>query len=298
MILTLGTTPALARSMIFDRVTLDAVNRAREVRVSAAGKSVNVARVLRTLGHDVACTGVVGGDEGKVLVDELSSIGTIDAWVRNDQPTRVCVTMIDRSASHATELVQEAPPAREQDADLILDVLRRTHYDVLVCSGTLAKNIPTDFYAQAAGVNPRAITIIDATRDALLATLHLPIILKCNASELTGTLNASVDDAIAQSLSRGVRAAIVSDGIRPTTVATKDARWTIDTPRVDVVSPIGSGDAMAAGVAAGIERGWPLIDAARLGVACAAANAQTAIAGGVDRAEVDRLFASLRASRV
>lgn len=292
MILTLGTTPALARSMVFDRVTLDAVNRAREVRVSAAGKSVNVARVLRTLGEDVTCTGLVGGDEGRALVDELASIGVIDAWVRNDQPTRVCVTMIDRATSHATELVQEAPPARVEDAERLLEILRAKTYDVLVCSGTLARSIPTDFYARAAGVNPRATTIIDATGQPLLATLGLPIIVKCNASELTSTLGVSLDDSIRIALSRGARAAVISDGVRPTTVATRDRRWTIDTPRVDVVSPIGSGDAMAAGIAAGLARGETIDQAARLGVACAAANAQTPIAGAVDLAEVDRLLAS------
>ena len=40
MIICLGTTPAAARSMVFDRLTLDDVNRAAEVHESAAGKSI------------------------------------------------------------------------------------------------------------------------------------------------------------------------------------------------------------------------------------------------------------------
>ena len=47
MIVCLGTTPTMQRTMLFDRVEIDAVNRAVEVREYASGKSVNVAKVLR-----------------------------------------------------------------------------------------------------------------------------------------------------------------------------------------------------------------------------------------------------------
>jgi len=44
MIITLGTTPTIQRTMTFARLSLDAVNRATSVKQFAAGKSINVIR--------------------------------------------------------------------------------------------------------------------------------------------------------------------------------------------------------------------------------------------------------------
>lgn len=60
---------------------------------------------------------------------------------------------------------------------------------------------------------------------------------------------------------------------------------------MDVVSAVGSGDALLAGVAAGTMRGSPLAEAVRLGVAVGAANATRVGAGLFDAALVEPLLA-------
>lgn len=306
MILTIGTTPALARSMIFDRVMLDAVNRALEVRVAAAGKSVNVARVLKTIGHAPVCTGLLGGDPGRSMRAELDALGIAHAFVESRSPTRVCVTMIERATSHATELIEESGPTNEAEIDQLLRAVDQLAVDaaVVVCSGTIAPGAPETLYEQIAVRVKGRPTIVDAKAVVLRATLAHGVIVKCNRTELAECANLPVTDdaafrrAIDWTITAGARAAVISDGAAATWVHDGKTLWTIPTPRVTVVSPIGSGDSMAAGVAAGIERGWPIIDCAKLGVACGAANAQTAIAGGVDAAEVERLFSALTACQL
>src|SRR5215213_7291051 len=96
MILCLGTTPTMQRTMLFDRVELDAVNRAAEVREYASGKSVNVAKVLRTLGHNAVATGFVGGTRGALLEQNLDRDGVGHAFVNVASQTRLCTTIIDR----------------------------------------------------------------------------------------------------------------------------------------------------------------------------------------------------------
>ena len=44
MILCVGTTPTVQRTIVLDRLELDGVNRAVEVKEYASGKSVNVAK--------------------------------------------------------------------------------------------------------------------------------------------------------------------------------------------------------------------------------------------------------------
>ena len=49
--------------------------------------------------------------------------------------------------------------------------------------------------------------------------------------------------------------------------------WELTPPAVTpVVNPIGCGDCLAAGIAAGLERGETLVDAVRLGIAMASDN--------------------------
>src|SRR5690348_10306780 len=107
MILCLGTTPTVQRSMIFHRVVIDGVNRALEVREYASGKSPNVARVLHAMGGDVLEVGFIGGDRGKFLAADLQGAGIRCRWIEVNAPTRLCTTVIDQASGTATELVEE-----------------------------------------------------------------------------------------------------------------------------------------------------------------------------------------------
>jgi tagatose 6-phosphate kinase len=62
----------------------------------------------------------------------------------------------------------------------------------------------------------------------------------------------------------------------------------VTSPRVDVVSPIGSGDAFAAGLVTAMPRG--IEQALRLATACGIANALTPHSGVVCREDVDKLM--------
>src|SRR5947199_2381388 len=99
MILCLGTTPTVQRTMTFDRVTADAVNRAREVLETASGKSINVARTLHTLGHEVLASGFLGGQPGQFIRDDLDRAGIPHHFIDvTPVKTRTCTTVIDRGA--------------------------------------------------------------------------------------------------------------------------------------------------------------------------------------------------------
>src|SRR5262249_7958701 len=114
MILCLGATPTVQRSMTFERVTIDDVNRAVQVQDYASGKSPNVARVLQTLGAAPLEVGFAGGERGKFLLDDMIKAGIRCDFVTIRAETRLCTTVIDRSTRQATELVEEHPVVAEQ----------------------------------------------------------------------------------------------------------------------------------------------------------------------------------------
>jgi len=111
--------------------------------------------------------------------------------------------------------------------------------------------------------------------------------VKINRAELGQTLDADVDDddaargAMRQMVARGARWVVVTAGVAPTLLTDGKRFWRIDSPTVEAVNPIGSGDALAAGLAVGLSRGQPVDEACALAVACGAANAMTRDAGHV-----------------
>ena len=301
MILTLGTTPAVQRSMVFDRLVLDGVNRTHDVQQYASGKSINAARVLKTLGNDVSCTGFVGGDSGEFLLDDLDKSDIAHSFIRVEQSTRLCITLIDRGNSAATELIEESQPVAEHVYDQLLAKLRELLPDasaVLLC-GSLPPDAPQDFYARCvnAAVSTGKLVLLDATGLPLqLALASRPTIIKPNRQELSQTVKVAVESdlelksAIAALIAMGPQWAVVTNGSKDTVASDGKSFWRISSPKIEVVSAIGSGDAFAAGLIAGISTGQTIPHACQLAAACGAANAMTSMAGHVNPGDVNRLL--------
>src|SRR4051812_9716470 len=124
MIICLGTTPTVQRTMTFARLTIDGVNRATSVRQFASGKSVNVARVLHMLGEPCMATGLLGGDSGKFMRQDMDSTGIAHDFVAPPPPaTRLSLTLLDEATRPATELIEEPSPPPPQAFDDLLDKL-------------------------------------------------------------------------------------------------------------------------------------------------------------------------------
>jgi tagatose 6-phosphate kinase len=299
MIICLGTTPTVQRTMTFKSLALDAVNRAASVHEYASGKSVNVARVLHTLGDDVLATGFLGGDTGKFYRSDLDRAGIRHDFVTVEPSTRLCVTAVDESAGTATELIEESKPLQPRDYDTLLEKLASHLRDakLLVLSGTLPPGASPDFYARCVMLaQPNVPVLLDAVGEPLLAALPLrPFVIKPNQSEVGRTLGINVDsdeylrDGMRQLVNRGAKWVVVTRGRAGTLGTDGSSFWQVNTPTVKVISAIGSGDSFAAGLAAGLIRGDDVPHACVLGAACGSANAMTALAGHVRREDVEAL---------
>lgn len=303
MILCLGVTPVYQRSMSFDRVTLDDVNRARKVHDYASGKSINVGRVLHALGQDALITGFIGGRRGTMLCRDLDAAGLRHDFITVAPETRQCITVIDRAAGTATELVEESAPVQEPDwrglEQKLESILPKAR--VWIFSGTLTPGAPPDFFARWLPLARQtgATTIIDARGEPLrLAMQHSNVILKMNRNELAATLDCDLTDD--NRLIDTIRSHTPAEGKMIVTLGTggaiaSDGRscWRVISPKVRAVSAVGSGDAFAAGLASGIVDGKPFRETLQLAAACGAANAMTPLAGHVSREEVERLCAQV-----
>jgi tagatose 6-phosphate kinase len=306
MILCLGPTPTVQRTMMFVSLTLDAVNRATQVREFASGKSTNVARVLHTLGEKVKALGVLGGQRGEFFRSDLDRSGIAHDFVQVQAPTRLCTTVIDQAGKTATELLEESSPLESQDYEVLLESLKRHLKDakLLVISGTLPPSAKADFYARCVELaQPKVPVILDAVGAPLLEALRAhPFIVKPNQSEIGRTLgiDTSTDEGLHQGMieliSRGAKWVIATRGRNATLVTDGKSFWQLNTPAVQVISAIGSGDSFAAGLAAGLVQGNEVPEACKLAVACGAANAMTPDAGHIDMETVKSLLAQISPS--
>jgi fructose-1-phosphate kinase PfkB-like protein len=207
----------------------------------------------------------------------------VAAFARTAAPTRICQTLLCSATGTATELVEEAawPPDADWAALLaVYDRLLATAGFVAI-SGNLPRAASEDTYAElVARAAGRAVPVlIDSSGSPLLRCLrHRPAVVKLNVHELPLTLGThDMGDALLPGarylLSEGAGCAVVTDGPRAVWLIGPEQVLRFRPPAVRAVNPIGSGDAVSAGIVHRLLCGDSLPNAVRFGVACGTANA-------------------------
>jgi len=309
MILCLGTTPAVQRVMVFCNLALDGVNRADATLEGAAGKSINVAKVLQALGEHPVATGFLGGDRGAYLSAVLTEKGVEQDFVQVAACTRECITVIDESVGTHTELVEESRPVEREDYEKLFAIVRRRLLgcSAIVMSGSISPGGPSDLYFQCSRMAREAgvLPVVDAQGVALTEALEArPALVKPNRMELGATVGRKLEDetavkeAMREICGRGAQRVVVTAGSRPTLAFDGNSFWKIVSPQVEVANPIGSGDAFTAALVWRLLRGEDLGEACRWGSASGAANALTLLPGEVKKEDVDRLAREVRVERL
>jgi len=309
-ILCIGATPAAQRVMVFRRLAVDAVNRAKVTGDGAAGKAVNVAKVLKLLGEKPVAMGFLGGgDRGARMRTMLQERGIDTDFIEVPAPTRECITVLDEEAGTQTELVEESRPVEAAFYEALLQAVRRRleGCSAVVMSGTLTPGAPADFYQRCAEAaqEAAALTIIDAHGPPLTAALHAsPGVAKPNKAELAAMLGSELGtetdlmEAMRELQNRGAKQVVVTGGKEP--VLAFDGRdfWKISPPLIKALNPIGSGDAFTAGLTCRLIQGENLAEACRWAAACGAANALTLMPGDLNPHGLSQLAQDVRIQKV
>lgn len=308
--LCLGLTPAWQRTMLFESLEVDEVNRARQVIETAAGKSVNTARALALLGSPAQAAGFNGGVTGRATEAFLKACGVTSALTPMKADTRICTTLIDRKAGTVTELVEEAPePGKAAVARFVRENLKRTREAaMLVISGTLPPFAGDDFYvrfvceAASAGVP----VVIDSQKGALINVLfERPLLAKLTVREVEATLGEKAASerqilrAMKDLMGMGAQNVFVTQGGQAAYLLTAKRAWRLSPPVIERhLNPIGSGDCTTAGIAHALLRGKALREAVCFGLACGSANVESLTPADLDVKRVRALSARVRAEAI
>ena len=305
MILAMCLNPALQRTLRFQNLSFNRVNRAESVSHSAGGKGVNVAGILSTLKSDVRLLTLLGGVNGRQVKAILKRDKIRFHAVPVCGNTRICTTLLDPAAGIQTELVEEGEPVSTvevRDVDQAFEkMLPRSR--ILILSGTAPRGFPDTVYRKwiARAKNLGIPAILDAPKRLAENGLKAnPWLFKPNWGEMETLVGSRIDsDEMLKSAleflhAKGAENILVTrDG--PCAFAFWDRECVrIISPNLKVANPIGSGDAFAAGIAAAWLFGKKLPEMLKLGMACAGANVLTPLAGTLRLADVKVLIRRIR----
>ncbi len=306
MILVLCANAGVDRTYEVDNFAVGHYHNPRRQRVVAGGKGINVARALRTLGAKVIVTGFAGGIAAKFIEQEMAKIAAHPAFVPIGEESRVCINIIDRNSRTETRLDELGPLVTPTEVDRLRRRWTRglERVRLAVISGSAPRGAPYDLYAELVEMcHERGVPVILDARDELL--LHAieakPTVVKPNVNEVERILGrpVSVPDgvyAIAREwVASGIQEAIITFGGQGAIGVSSDGQafWA-KPPEVEYVSSVGSGDAMAAGIAAAMHAGLGLYEQLKWGTAAGAANAASFGACNFDRKAVQQLAAGVK----
>jgi 1-phosphofructokinase family hexose kinase len=303
MLLVVSPNLCLDRIVVVRRFTAGQVHRAESVHELASGKGLNVARASRRLGVDVTVVGIVGDGHGaSAIIDGARAHGVALDAVRIAGPVRVCTLIID-PGRHETVINEPGPSVGPDTMAALLERFdaARPNAGVVVLAGSLPPGMPATVYGEIIRRAGSVPVILDAAGDALrLGIAARPFLVKANRLELSESVGRPLAVAkeiveAGQEIERSTGARVlITLGAEGAVLVTADGRWRLAPPDVERVSSIGAGDSLTAGLVAGMVRGLPLLDAARIGIAAAAADVTTLLPGTIDAEMVQELTPQVR----
>ncbi len=267
----------------------------------AGGKGINVARVLKELGHkDILATGFVGGANGDLILRGLDAEGIPHSFVRTKDESRLCIAIVDPEKGTQTEVNENGPEVTQEELDALTKVLEqyldKTEY--LILSGSIPPGAPSDFYAEiitkAKSIGVK--TILDTSGNALnRGAAAGPFMVKPNERELSalkGRELLTVEEILSAAkslLSAKTEMVVVSMGRSGALVTNGIESWQAVPPEIEFVSAVGSGDSLVAGFLDSLLKGGTISDALKRGTAAGAANAATYGAGFCKKEDIEKL---------
>jgi 6-phosphofructokinase 2 len=285
-IVTLTMNPALDVSSTVDRVVSEHKLRCGPSRFDPGGGGVNVSRAIRNLGGNSVAVYPLGGPTGQAYRGFLEHAGIIGRVITIAGNTRESFTVDETSTGEQFRFVLQGPEFREPEWRACLSVVG-DHLPVggfLVASGSLPPGVPDDFYGMLARIAHEhdIRVVVDASGPALAAALDEGVFLiKPSRDELAelvdapGELDRPEQVEAARSIVVDGRAEVVALtlGAGGAVLVTADDELHLPTPKVEVASAVGAGDAFLAGLVLRLAERRPLADAFRTAVAAGSATA-------------------------
>ena len=289
------------------RIEIGEVNTVETLGIFPAGKGINVAKVLKDLGVGVAVGGFLGEDNVGDFETLFKKQGLEDKFHRVAGKTRINVKITETEAD-VTDLnflgYQITPEAWQQFTADSLAYCQ--NFGIVAVCGSLPRGVSPELFADwlnqlhQAGVK----VVLDSSNAALTAGLKAhPWLVKPNHRELEAWIGHplnSLDEIIAAAKrlkAEGIANVIISMGENGSLWLNDQAVIQAQPPKCEnVVSTVGAGDSMVAGLIYGIEKGLSQAETLAFASAVSAFAVSQSNVGVSDIALLEPILANVKIS--
>ncbi|KWT78301.1 1-phosphofructokinase family hexose kinase [Candidatus Magnetominusculus xianensis] len=300
MIITITLNPSQDKTLQADGLKLNSVVRSDILKITAGGKGINVSRAVKRLEGDSLALTLLGGATGVGIISLLKNEGIVFHYTPIAGESRTCLSLIDSVKKTETVINENGPSVTQQEQQSFKSMygLAIGKQDIVVISGSAALGIDNEIFFELieSAHEKGAVAILDASGDFLTAGIKaIPDVLKINKHELQRLagkpLNSrpKIIEEMKTLSGLGIDRVIITDGGHQALALRGSEIWSVQPPRVEAVSTLGSGDCVSAALARGIERDMPFEETLVEAIAAGTQNALSYGAGFIDKDGVKKL---------
>ena len=256
LILTVTINPSVDRNIEVDRLVFEDRAYILSRSDSAGGRGMNASRVLHSFGAKTLAIVTSGGVNGPRLEKLAAKSGFPVKVVPIHNEIRVNLTITDKHGL-AIRLNERGPMITPEELTRVENVVakRLESASWLMLCGSIPPGVSSDFYTKLIQMarERKVKTMLDTDGDALRHGIEAsPTIVSPNQPEAERLLNralitrAQFLEAAARIKAMGAEAVMLSLGGRGVVAVNENQLLEVIPPRIDAVSPLGAGDALAA----------------------------------------------------
>lgn len=304
-VVTMTLNPTVDKSSSVAHVVAERKLYCKPPRFEPGGGGVNVSRAIKKLGGESLLLYPAGGLTGKRLQELLAEEGLNHHPFPIEGLIRESLVVLEESTGRQYRFGMPGPDFQKQEWEQFLYELSAVAPapDYLVASGSLPPGVPPDFYAQTTRGGKRRGTkvIIDASGEALEKALGEGVyLIKPNVREFRELVGKDIKEesqikAEARKMIESGRCEVlvISLGAAGALMVSKEISEHILPPTVPIVSKVGAGDSMVAGIVLSLARGETLRKSVLFGVAAGTAAVMTPGTELCRREDAERLFKNM-----
>ena len=280
MIYTLTLNPAIDYYMSMENFQLGSLNSLEEGYTLPGGKGINVSKVLKNFSVESKALGFVGGFTGDYIIKHLNEYEIESDFIELQENTRINIKL--KTKDSETEIAGKSPTiSRENVKELLKKFEEIKKDDVVILSGSVPNSISKSIYADIIKLLPKDCKVILDTRGLpFVEGLKEGVFLtKPNNHELEEFFNRKLNniEEIIQAgkdlQALGSKNVLISLGKDGSILITEKEVYIGNAPQGKLISSVGAGDSMVAGVVYGIAKGMTLEDSYKYSIASGSSTA-------------------------
>jgi len=269
--------------------------------INPAGKGINVAKVINSLGEDVKVIGLLPENDKPRFTEYLTNLNIENHFYTVNGNVRINSTFIEKSTRQVMHInsadYQWSTRVQEEFHEFLEKYIQTD--DIWALSGSIPQGFDVDTYNKVihrCQKNKNRV-MLDSRGLALNMGIRAkPNIIKPNLAELEAFFGEHIEGVhhIAlkgkRLLDIGIEFVIISLGSDGMIAIHENDCLLCTVPQIDVIDTVGCGDALVAGFLVAQSRNFSFIEACRMGIACGTSNAMHVGPGVIDKDQIWHLM--------